>query len=131
MTSGYQVVLDACVLVNAVLRDTLLRIAEPPRLCLPRWSNDIIDETTRALENKLGYSREQTARLVGQLRVHFEDLLGRGVRTVGAGDDQSPQGQACPGHRGAHRRPNHRHLQHQGLFGGGCGALGCHCADAR
>jgi len=30
MISGYQVVLDACVLVNAALRDTLLRLAEPP-----------------------------------------------------------------------------------------------------
>jgi predicted kinase len=34
VTSGHQVVLDACVLVNAALRDTLLRIAEPPRLYL-------------------------------------------------------------------------------------------------
>jgi predicted nucleic acid-binding protein len=73
VTSGYQVVLDACVLVNAALRDTLLRIAEPPRLYLPRWSNDIIEETTRTLENKLGLSPQQTARLVGQLREHFED----------------------------------------------------------
>jgi hypothetical protein len=82
VTSGYQVVLDACVLVNAALRDTLLRIAEPPRLYLPRWSNDIIDETTRALENKLGYSREQTARLVGQLRVHFEDCWVEGYEQL-------------------------------------------------
>ena len=73
MTSGYQVVLDACVLVNAALRDTLLRIAEPPRLYLPRWSNDIMEETTRTLENKLGCSRQQTAHLVGQLRAHFGD----------------------------------------------------------
>jgi PIN domain len=82
VTSGYQVVLDACVLVNAALRDTLLRIAEPPRLYLPRWSNDITDETTRALENKLGYSREQTARLVGQLRVHFEDCWVEGYEQL-------------------------------------------------
>jgi hypothetical protein len=32
MTSGYQVVLDACVLVNVALRDTLVRLAEPPHL---------------------------------------------------------------------------------------------------
>ena len=70
---GYQVILDACVLVNAALRDTLLRIAEPPRLYLPRWSEDIMVETTRALETKLGVTQEQTAHLVGELRKHFED----------------------------------------------------------
>ena len=73
MTSGYQVVLDACVLVNAALRDTLLRIAEPPRLYLPRWSRDILEETTRTLENKLGQSRAQTSHLVEQLEIHFPD----------------------------------------------------------
>jgi hypothetical protein len=64
MTSGYQVVLDACVLVNAALRDTLLRLAEPPHLYLPRWSNDIILETVRTLETKLGITPAQTAHLV-------------------------------------------------------------------
>ncbi|MGA3373140.1 MAG: PIN domain-containing protein [Terracidiphilus sp.] len=70
---GYQVILDACVLVNAALRDTLLRIAEPPRLFLPRWSEEIVVETTGTLESKLGVTREQTAHLVGELRKHFED----------------------------------------------------------
>lgn len=73
MTSGYQVVLDACVLVNAALRDTLLRIAEPPRLYLPRWSSDIMEETKRTLENKLGLSQAQTSHLVEQLSLHFPD----------------------------------------------------------
>jgi hypothetical protein len=53
MTTGFQVVLDACVLVNAALRDTLLRLAEPPELYLPRWSDGIVEETTRTLEEKL------------------------------------------------------------------------------
>jgi hypothetical protein len=70
---GYLVILDACVLVNAALRDTLLRIAEPPRLYLPRWSKDIMAETTRTLEAKLGVTPKQTAHLVGELRTHFED----------------------------------------------------------
>ena len=70
---GYQVILDACVLVNAALRDTLLRIAELPRLYLPRWSQDIMLETTRTLETRLGLTRDQTSYLVGELRKHFED----------------------------------------------------------
>ena len=73
MTSGYQVVLDACVLVNAALRDTLLRLAEPPHLYLPRWSKDIILETVRTLETKLGVTPAQTAHLVHELELHFAD----------------------------------------------------------
>jgi hypothetical protein len=73
MTSGYQAVLDACVLVNAALRDTLLRLAEPPHLFLPRWSNDIMTETKRTMERKLGYSREQTQHFEHELRTYFED----------------------------------------------------------
>jgi predicted nucleic acid-binding protein len=73
MTSGYEVILDACVLVNAALRDTLLRLAEPPHLYLPRWSRDIMQETRRTLEDKLGLTPEQTAHLIGELETHFAD----------------------------------------------------------
>ena len=73
MTSGYQVVLDACVLVNAALRDTLLRLAEPPHLYLPRWSEDIIFEMVRTLETKLNVTPAQTAHLVHELELHFLD----------------------------------------------------------
>ena len=79
---GYQVILDACVLVNAALRDTPLRIAEPPRLYLPRWSEDIMVETTRTLETKLGVTQEQTAHLVGELRKHFEDAWVEGYERL-------------------------------------------------
>lgn len=74
MSSDFQVILDACVLVNAALRDTLLRLAEPPcSLYLPRWSKDIIEETRRALETKLGLTPAQTAHLFRQLEIHFSD----------------------------------------------------------
>jgi hypothetical protein len=36
------VVLDACVLANFSLCDTILRLAEPPRLFEPKWSEEII-----------------------------------------------------------------------------------------
>jgi hypothetical protein len=74
MSSDYQVILDAGVLVNAALRDTLLRLAEPPcGLYLPRWTKDIIDETKRTLEAKLGLTAEQTAHLFRELGIHFAD----------------------------------------------------------
>lgn len=72
MSLDFQVVLDACVLVNAALRDTLLRLAEPPgSLYLPRWSTQIIEETRRTLENKLGLSANQTLHLIHELETYF------------------------------------------------------------
>ena len=82
MTAGYLAVLDACVLVNAALRDTLLRIAEPPRLYLPRWSARIMEEVTRTLEARLGLSAQQTAHLTGQLREHFGDCWVEGYEPL-------------------------------------------------
>jgi hypothetical protein len=74
MSSDFQVILDACVLVNAALRDTLLRLAEPPcSLYLPRWSKDIIEETRRTLETKLGLTAGQTEHLFRQFELHFAD----------------------------------------------------------
>ena len=60
--------LDGCVLVQAPLRDTLLRLAEPPRLYQPCWSEEIISEMKRTLENRIGgqaggYRRSSAANL--------------------------------------------------------------------
>jgi hypothetical protein len=91
MTSGYQAVLDACVLVNAALRDTFLRLAEPSHLFLPRWSNDIMAETKRTMENKLGCTTEQTEHLVNQLRIHFEDAWVEGYEPLVAAMGNHPK----------------------------------------
>jgi hypothetical protein len=65
------VVLDACVLANFSLCDTLLRIAEPPRLFEPKWSEEIIRETMRTLEAKLGWPKSLIAYLESELRANF------------------------------------------------------------
>jgi hypothetical protein len=52
VTADFPVVLDACVLMPAPLRDTLLRLAEHPRLYVPRRSDTIIDETVRNLQSR-------------------------------------------------------------------------------
>lgn len=72
MSVDLTVVLDACVLVPASLRDTLLRLAEK-RLFLPRWSDEIIAEMARTLGQKLRKTPEQTAHLTRELRAHFGD----------------------------------------------------------
>ena len=53
--TDFQVVLDACVLANFGVCDLFLRLAESPRLYLPRWSNDILAETRRTQVEKLGW----------------------------------------------------------------------------
>jgi len=72
MTADFPVVLDACVLVPASLRDTLLRCAER-RMYLLRWSNEILDELRRTLVEKLGRSTEQVEHLLAELNQHFAD----------------------------------------------------------
>jgi len=73
MTGTPHVVLDACVLANFSLCDTLLRLAEPPRLFEPKWSEEIIRETTRTLELKLEWPSSLTAHLEKELRTHFNE----------------------------------------------------------
>lgn len=53
MQADFKVVLDACVLANAGVCDLFLRLAEPPRLFLPLWSQTILDEVHRTQTTKL------------------------------------------------------------------------------
>lgn len=72
MTSDFPIVIDASVLVQAAIRDTLLRLSEK-RLFLCRWSDDIIEETTRTLQNKIGLTKQQSEYFVRELQEHFPD----------------------------------------------------------
>jgi predicted nucleic acid-binding protein len=71
MTGAPLVVLDACVLANFSLCDTLLRLAEAPRLYEPKWSEEIIREATRTLQLKLGWPSSLTSYFEAELRAHF------------------------------------------------------------
>ncbi len=82
MTNSPLVVLDACVLVNFSLCDTLLRLAEPPRLFEPKWSEEIIRETTRTLESKLGWPGSLTAHLEAEMRAHFSEAWITGYESL-------------------------------------------------
>ncbi len=53
MYGNFPVVLDACVLANGRLCDLYLRLAEPPRLYLPIWSTQILEEVHRTQTTKL------------------------------------------------------------------------------
>lgn len=53
MTADFPVILDACVLANFGVCDLFLRLAEPPRLFVPRWSTEILAEVRRTQLEKL------------------------------------------------------------------------------
>ncbi len=82
MTGAPLVVLDACVLASFSLCDTLLRLAEPPPLFQPKWSEEIIRETTRTLELKLGWPRSLTAYLERELRANFGEAWITGYESL-------------------------------------------------
>jgi hypothetical protein len=54
-------VLDACVLIPMPLTDTLLRLAEPPALYRPRWTDIILGEVSRTLIGRFGHSQEKVS----------------------------------------------------------------------
>jgi len=77
-------VLDACVLLPASLRDTLLRLAETPRLYIPKWSDQIWLEVTRNLESRRKVSPEKITHLTGQVQFHFPEAQVEGYERLTA-----------------------------------------------
>lgn len=69
--------LDANVLVNGAVRDTLLRAAEADLYQLA-ISKDILDEMSAALERALGLTRGQTDYLKSEILNAFESALVEG-----------------------------------------------------
>jgi len=67
------VVLDACVLVPMPLADTLLRLAAGPRLYLPKWSDQIMVEVTRTLQENFGLSPQKAMYRESEIRRHFPE----------------------------------------------------------
>src|ERR1044072_8081158 len=82
MRADYRVVLDACVLIPMPLADTLLRMAETPRLYLPKWSQMIMDEVTRNLVQKWNMPQERARRRENELRRHFPEAWVEGFEPL-------------------------------------------------
>jgi predicted nucleic acid-binding protein len=82
MRADYRAVLDACVLIPMPLADTLLRMAEAPRLYLPKWSQTIMDEVTRNLIAKWEMAPENARRREEELRRHFPEAWVEGFEPI-------------------------------------------------
>jgi hypothetical protein len=64
------------------LADTLLRLAEVPRLYLPRWSAEIMTEVSNNLMAKLGLTKEQVHWREEQIRTHFPECWVEGYEQL-------------------------------------------------
>lgn len=72
--SSFVVVLDACVLVPASLRDVLLRAADA-NLYRLQWTDDILTEVERNLIGKIGLRKERIQKLLDVMREEFPEAL--------------------------------------------------------
>jgi predicted nucleic acid-binding protein len=79
--SSFSVVLDACVLVSAPVRDTLLRAADQG-LYRPHWSEDILAEVRRVLVRESMTSDSQATYLVETLREVFPEAMVEGYESL-------------------------------------------------
>ncbi len=77
----FRALLDACVLVPAALRDTLLRAGEA-YLYQPLWTELILAQTERTLVNTLGISAPDAADLTAAIREAFPDAVVTGFEDL-------------------------------------------------
>lgn len=75
MRADYPVILDANVLAEEAVSDLFLRLAEEPRLLIPRWTERIWDETRRTLIHKLGWPLGITDSRIAAAQEAFPDSM--------------------------------------------------------
>lgn len=82
--SSFVAVLDTRALFPQTLRDVLLRAAEAELYRL-RWSEEILDELRRNLQEELGLTDDLVGHLLTQMRMAFADAAVTGYeRLVGS-----------------------------------------------
>lgn len=75
MIADYKVLLDACVLANFAVCDLYLRLAEHPRLLLPKWSEDILEEVRRTHVEKLDWPEHLVDSFQKAVREAFPEAM--------------------------------------------------------
>jgi len=73
MRADFKVVIDACVLANFGVCDLFLRLAETPRLFLPKWSSELLAETKRTQIESLHWDIEIVERFQEALEKAFPE----------------------------------------------------------
>ncbi|HEX6776588.1 MAG TPA: PIN domain-containing protein [Ktedonobacterales bacterium] len=88
--SSFVAVLDACVLIPASLRDTLLRAVEKD-LYRMQWSNEILEEVRRNLVMQGMTSEEGAQSLVDEMKRYFPDASVDGYTSLTAAMTNDPK----------------------------------------
>jgi hypothetical protein len=78
----FTVLLDACVLVPMPLADTLLRLAAGPGLYLPKWSDQIMVEVSRTLQENFRLSAQKAMHRENEIRRHFPEAWVEGYEDL-------------------------------------------------
>ena len=73
MRADYRVFIDACVLANQGVCDLLLRLSERPRLIVPHWSAEVLDEVRRTHLEKLKWPPHLAESFQRQVRQTFPE----------------------------------------------------------
>ena len=73
MKPGSPILLDACVLVPMPLADTLLRLAACPRLFQAKWSDQIMVEVSRTLQEKFRLPAQKAIYRESEIRRYFPE----------------------------------------------------------
>jgi hypothetical protein len=82
---AFIVIYDANVLYPNTLRDLLIRIAQQPHLVQAKWTNQILDETLRALQkNRSDITEEKAAGLRELIHGAVRDCLVTGYQPLAA-----------------------------------------------
>lgn len=82
MKADYRVLIDACVLANQGVCDLLLRLSERPRLLVPHWSAEILQEVHRTHLTKLNWPPHLAASFQDALRTAFPEAEIKGYESL-------------------------------------------------
>jgi hypothetical protein len=83
----FPVLLDACVLIPMPLADMLLRLASSPSLYSLKWTDQIMAEVSRNLQENFGLTTEKAQSRESEIRRHFPEGRVHGYETL-TGDDE-------------------------------------------
>ncbi len=73
MRADYRIFIDACVLANQGVCDLLLRLSERPRLIVPFWSAQVLDEVHRTHLGKLKWPENLANSYQSEIRIAFPE----------------------------------------------------------
>jgi hypothetical protein len=82
MRADYRVFIDACVLANHGVCDLLLRLSERPRLIVPHWSAEVLDEVRRTHSEKLGWPADLVNSFQQEVRRAFPEAEIKGYEDL-------------------------------------------------